>query len=99
LLQTNDNGLYRAAGDFYVDPWAPVARAVITHAHADHARWGNGRYLTSTRGAAVLRERVGPDAPIEGHPWGDQLHFEGVRVSFHPAGHILGSAQVRVEHQ
>src|SRR4051794_27580821 len=96
LLQTNDNGLYCAAGDFYIDPWAPVERAVITHGHSDHARWGMGRYLTAERGVAVLRERVGPDAAIEGAPWGEAVDLGGVRVSFHPAGHILGSAQVRV---
>jgi putative mRNA 3-end processing factor len=76
-----------------------VDRAVITHGHADHARWGSARYLTSKRGAAVVRERVGPDAAVEGVPWGEAIDLNGVRVSFHPAGHILGSAQVRVEYR
>src|ERR1051326_4169462 len=97
LLETKESGLYCAAGDFYIDPWAPVERAVITHAHADHARWGMGRYLAAARCVPVLRERVGPDASIQGVEWGERLDLNGVRVSFHPAGHILGSAQVRVE--
>lgn len=97
LLQTTDNGLYCATGDFYVDPWLPVDRAVITHGHSDHARWGSAHYLTSVTGALVVRERVDPGASVQGVPWSESVDFNGVRISFHPAGHILGSAQVRVE--
>lgn len=98
LLEVTPNGLYCAQGDFYVDPWCPVDRAVITHAHSDHARSGSKRYLTSTRGAGVLQTRMGPDAAIEAVPYGTPVDMQGVRVSLHPAGHILGSAQVRIEH-
>jgi putative mRNA 3-end processing factor len=98
-LQTNDSGLYCAAGEFYVDPWEAVERAVVTHAHADHARLGSSRYLTAERGVAVLRERVGEEASIEGVAWGAAVELNGLRVSFHPAGHILGSSQVRIEHR
>ena len=99
LLQPTEVGLYCAAGDFHVDPWRPVARAVVTHAHADHACWGCGRYLTSTDGLTVLRARVGDGAEIATLDYGAVVDIGGVRVSLHPAGHILGSSQVRVEHR
>ncbi|MEO8575870.1 MAG: ligase-associated DNA damage response exonuclease [Gemmatimonadales bacterium] len=99
LLQTTEKGLYCTAGDFYIDPWMPVDRAFITHAHGDHARWGSIAYACSAESVRVLRTRMGPDAPITGYPWGETIDLNGVRISFHPAGHILGSAQIRVEHQ
>lgn len=98
LLTQTDRGLYCAAGDFFIDPWRPVERAVITHAHADHARPGSASYLCAAPGAGVLRLRVGDDAQIETLSYGESLSINGTRVSFHPAGHILGSAQVRVAH-
>jgi putative mRNA 3-end processing factor len=98
LLQVTPCGLYCAAGDFYIDPWQPVTRAVITHAHADHARPGSKRYLSSPSGAPLLRQRVGSYVRILAQPFGVPLDVNGVRVSLHPAGHLLGSAQVRVEH-
>ncbi|HEX5725771.1 MAG TPA: ligase-associated DNA damage response exonuclease [Longimicrobiaceae bacterium] len=99
LLKITDRGLYCEAGDFFVDPWQPVDRAVITHAHGDHARWGSRRYLGSREGERVLRTRLGPDAVIQSVAYGETLEVRGVRLSLHPAGHILGSAQVRVEHR
>ena len=99
LLSVEENGLYCAAGDFYIDPWRPVDRAVVTHAHADHARPGSKAYLTSVSGAPIVRERLGSDVTIEGQPFGEPIQINGVSVSLHPAGHILGSAQVRVEHK
>lgn len=96
LIQLSERGLYCAAGDFYIDPWAPVARAVITHAHSDHARWGSRAYLCSAAGAGALRLRMGPDAAIRALPYGETLRINGVELSLHPAGHIIGSAQVRV---
>src|SRR3954462_7336306 len=97
ILQTTDRGLYCEEGDFFVDPWRPVPRAVVTHAHADHACRGCGRYLTSRDGAGVLQVRVGAEAAIDAVGFGETLEINGVRVSLHPAGHILGSAQVRIE--
>ncbi len=97
ILEVNANGLYCARGDFYIDPWRPVERAIITHAHADHAWPGSGAYLTARRGAALLRGRVGDEAAIQAVEYGEVVSFAGVRVSLHPAGHILGSAQVRLE--
>jgi putative mRNA 3-end processing factor len=99
LLTRTENGLYCPAGDFFIDPWRPVSRAVITHAHADHARPGSGAYLAARPGEAVLRLRLGDAARIETVDYGQPVSVGGVNVSFHPAGHILGSAQVRVEHR
>lgn len=99
ILERTDDGLYCEAGDFFVDPWRPVDIAVVTHAHADHARWGCGHYVTSERGASVLRQRVAADASIQGVPYGERLVRHGVSLSFHPAGHLLGSAQVRIEYR
>jgi putative mRNA 3-end processing factor len=90
-------GLHCPAGEFYIDPWKPVERAVITHAHSDHARWGMDRYLCSDESLRVMRVRVGSDARIDTVPFGEKTVINGVTVSLHPAGHILGSAQVRVE--
>lgn len=92
MLELTDSGLYCAAGDFHVDPWQPVPRAVITHAHGDHARWGSGAYLAAAEGERVLRTRLGPDARIQVLAWGEVVEHNGVRISLHPAGHILGSA-------
>ena len=99
LLQLNPNGLYWTAGDFYIDPWNAVDRAVITHAHADHLCAGSKSYLCARPGEALLRARVGPEAVIESLAYGEARTINGVGVSFHPAGHILGSAQVRIEYQ
>src|SRR5436309_877442 len=99
LIEITDRGLFCAAGDFYIDPWQGVDRAVITHAHADHARWGSRHYLTTRAGGEVLRLRVGTEVPIQAVEYGETVTLNGVRVSFHPAGHILGSAQIRVEHR
>ena len=97
LLTVTDRGLYCAAGDFHVDPWKAVDFAVTTHAHSDHARAGSRRYLCSAEGRGVLRERLGADASVEGMAYGRRVVRNGVTISLHPAGHILGSAQVRVE--
>ena len=99
LIQNSDRGLYCAAGDFFIDPWQPVDRAVITHAHADHASRGSKRYLTTTEGELVLRRRMEEGVHIHAIPYGDPITINGVTVSLHPAGHLLGSAQVRVEHK
>jgi putative mRNA 3-end processing factor len=97
LIVQRPEGLYCPAGDFHIDPWRPVARAVITHAHADHARRGHGAYLATAISEGVLRSRLGP-ITLQGLAYGEAVLINGVRVSLHPAGHVLGSAQVRVEH-
>jgi putative mRNA 3-end processing factor len=98
LVTLRPEGLYCEAGGFHVDPWRPVERAVITHAHADHARPGHRRYLAAAPGAGVLRARLG-DVALQALPYGEAIELNGVRVSLHPAGHVLGSAQVRLEHR
>ncbi len=100
MLRVTDSGLYCDAGDFFIDPWRPVPRAVVTHAHGDHLTWGCGSYLVAERGVGVTRERLGQWADrVEGIGFGATRTINGVRVSLHPAGHILGSAQVRLEHE
>ncbi|HET7698849.1 MAG TPA: ligase-associated DNA damage response exonuclease [Vicinamibacterales bacterium] len=98
MIASSPAGLFCAAGDFHVDPWGPVERAVITHAHSDHASHGAASYLCAAPGAAVLRRRL-PEAHIETLDYGERRAIGDAHVSFHPAGHILGSAQVRVEHR
>jgi len=97
LIELTSRGLYCTPGDFYIDPWRGVHRAVITHAHADHARYGSEKYLCAASGELVLRQRLG-EIQLDTLRYGENMTFNGVRVSLHPAGHILGAAQVRVEH-
>src|ERR1700722_16186427 len=96
IVETAD-GLYCPAGDFHVDAWNGVARNIVTHAHSDHAVAGSQRYLTASDGAALLRYRMGPDAAVDSIEYGETINFNGVRVSLHPAGHVLGSSQIRIE--
>ena len=98
LLQLAPDGLYCPLGDFYIDPWGAVDRAIVTHAHSDHASPGSRAYLTASPGQALLRARLGPDAAIQPLDYGEAVTLGDTRVSLHPAGHILGSAQVRIEH-
>jgi putative mRNA 3-end processing factor len=98
LVVWRPQGLYCPPGDFYIDPWRPVPRAVITHAHADHARRGHAAYLASARGEGVLRARLG-DITLDTLDWGERKTVGETLVSLHPAGHVLGSAQVRIEHR
>lgn len=99
MVSFNDNGIYCAQAGIYIDPWQPVDKAIITHAHSDHARWGMKTYLTHHLSVPVLRYRLGNDIPVQGVEYNEQLELNGVKVSLHPAGHIWGSAQVRLEHK
>lgn len=99
LVVLRPEGLYCPPGDFYIDPWRPVERAVITHAHADHAHVGHARYLAAAPSEGVLRSRLGADIALQTLAYREQMDLGGVRVSLHPAGHVLGSAQVRIEHR
>ncbi len=99
LVRWTSSGLYCEAGGFHIDPPRPVARAVITHAHADHLAKKSAAYLTTVDGAALARCRLDPGARLETLDYHTPLTIGGVTVSFHPAGHILGSAQVRIEHR
>jgi len=97
MLAETAAGLYCADGDFHVDPWGPVPRALITHAHGDHARAGSAAYLCADACAPLLRRRFGPEAVVESVAYGQPIAMGSTRVSFHPAGHVLGSAQIRIE--
>jgi putative mRNA 3-end processing factor len=99
LLEVREAGFYCPPGDFYIDPLLPVDRALITHAHSDHARAGSRQYLTASPGEALLRARLGEDAVVQSEPYGASIRIGEVNVSFHPSGHILGSSQIRLEHQ
>lgn len=98
LIVTRPEGLYCPPGGFHVDPWRPVERAIITHAHADHARPGHAHYLAALPAQQVLRTRLGDSIALQALPYGERITINGVTVSLHPAGHVLGSAQVRIEH-
>ncbi|MBY0263757.1 MAG: MBL fold metallo-hydrolase, partial [Phycisphaerales bacterium] len=97
LLATDGIGLACASGGFHIDPWGPAETAVITHAHADHARAGSRHYICARPGAGLLRARLPAGASITAVEFGERFRLGPVTVSLHPAGHILGSAQVRVE--
>ncbi len=98
LLQPRPEGLYCPAGDFFIDPMLPVAQAVVTHAHGDHARSGSGRYQVAAAGIGLMRERLGVDSVIDAHTYGERFALGEVTVSLHPSGHVLGAAQVRMEY-
>jgi putative mRNA 3-end processing factor len=98
LVVARPLGLYCPPGDFYIDPWQPVPHALITHAHGDHLRPGHGRYLATEASRGVIRARVG-EVALDTLPYGRRLVHRGVTVSFHPAGHVLGSAQIRLEYR
>jgi putative mRNA 3-end processing factor len=98
LLRIDGRGLYCAAGDFHIDPWQPVKTALITHAHGDHAHQGNETYICSQDSRPLLRHRLGAEEEINAVAYSHEFKLGDVKVSFHPAGHILGSSQIRVEY-
>ncbi|HMJ46095.1 MAG TPA: hypothetical protein VK498_02110, partial [Ferruginibacter sp.] len=97
LIEFTDKGLYCPQGNFYIDPWKPVDRAVITHAHSDHARPGHKYYLCHHFTKPLLQLRLGENN-YETIGWNETVFMNGVAVSLYPAGHIIGSSQVRVEY-
>ena len=99
ILSFKKQGLYCEPGKFFIDPWQVTDKAVITHAHADHARGGMGQYLCHNVSAPLLRARLSADIKVQGIHYNESVSINGVKLSFHPAGHILGSAQVRLEYK
>lgn len=99
LLESTPRGLYCTQGGFYIDPLQCVDRAVVSHAHTDHARWGCRHYLAAAKSEHLLRMRLSSEAEFEFRPYGESTTVGGVQISFHPAGHMLGSAQVRLEYR
>lgn len=98
MIEFTKRGIYCKQGDFYIDPWQPVGKALITHGHSDHARSGSSRYLCHKFTVPILKLRLG-DIIAEGVAYGEKIFMGGVQVSFHPAGHIIGSAQIRLEYK
>ncbi len=99
LVTVNKEGLYCKAGDFFIDPWHPVDTALITHAHSDHARSGSHHYIATAISEGILKKRLGSTIDFQGVTYGEKLKLGDTWVSFHSAGHVLGSAQVRIEHK
>lgn len=99
LLKFTSKGIYCVPGKFYIDPWRPVDLAVITHGHADHARSGMKKYLCHHFTKPILYSRIGKDIECQSVAYGEILTINGVKVSLHPAGHIIGSAQIRMEYK
>jgi putative mRNA 3-end processing factor len=98
LLEFTNKGIYCPPAQVYIDPWRPVDKALITHGHADHSRWGMKKYISTHAAKPVIQHRLG-DIDISGVDYGEELRINGVKFSFHPAGHLIGSAQIRVEHK
>ena len=98
MLQFTPKGIYCEQADVYLDPWRPVDKAIISHGHADHSRWGHQKYITHHKNVPIVQHRLG-DVNISGKDWGETFSLNNVRFSLHPAGHIVGSSQIRVEHK
>lgn len=99
LVKFTKKGIYCIPGKFYLDPWYPVDYAIISHGHADHARWGNKHYLCHHDSKAILHHRIGQDISVESLGYKQSKKINGVDVSFYPAGHVIGSAQIRLEYK
>ncbi|OLP16725.1 DNA ligase-associated DEXH box helicase [Leptolyngbya sp. 'hensonii'] len=97
LIAIRPEGLYCQQGGFFIDPWRSVNLALITHAHSDHARPGSRQYMATQVSAGILRKRLGERISLQGVAYGEKIKLGRTWVSFHPAGHVLGSAQIRVE--
>jgi len=99
LITFTNKGIYCGKGGFYIDPWLPVNLAVTTHGHSDHVKWGNKAYLCHELTKPILDQRLGEDLKVETLPYGREITINNVKVSFFPAGHVIGSAQVRLEYK
>jgi putative mRNA 3-end processing factor len=100
LLHPRPEGLYCPPGDFFIDPVKPVGRALVTHGHSDHARAGHGSVLATRETLDIMALRYGEGfaGTTQAAALGETIDVNGVSVTFHPAGHVLGSAQIAVEH-
>lgn len=98
LLQFTGKGIYCSVAKVYLDPWKPVDHAIISHGHADHSRYGHKKYITHHHNVPIIKHRLG-DIAVTGKEWGETFLINNVKFSLHPAGHIIGSSQIRVEHQ
>ena len=98
LLEFTKKGIYCKQADVYLDPWRGVDKAIISHGHSDHARWGSKRYITHEINAPIIRHRLGKIL-VTDKKYGETFQINGVKFSFHPAGHVPGSSQIRVEYK
>ncbi len=98
LLVFNDKGIYCEKAKVYLDPWKPVDHAIISHGHADHSRWGHKKYITHHSNVPIIRHRL-DEIVVTGKEWNETFTINGVKFSLHPAGHIIGSSQIRVEYK
>ncbi|WP_108803251.1 ligase-associated DNA damage response exonuclease [Aquimarina sp. Aq107] len=98
LLEFTEKGIYCDIAKVYLDPWKPVNNAIITHGHADHSRWGHKSYITHHTNIPIIKHRLG-DINVNGKEYGETFIINNVKFSLHPAGHIIGSSQIRVEHK
>ena len=98
LLEFTKKGIYCKQADVYLDPWRGVDKAIISHGHTDHAKWGSKRYITHEINAPIISHRLGKIL-VTGKKYGEAFRINGVKFSFHPAGHVPGSSQIRVEHK
>jgi putative mRNA 3-end processing factor len=99
LIEFTPKGMYCPQADIYIDPWQRVQKALITHAHGDHARRGNYSYLAHHTSAHVLKLRLGETIALETIEYNQPVVINGVNITFHPAGHIVGSSQIRLEYK
>lgn len=99
LLHFTKKGIYCPQADVYIDPWSPVDKAIITHAHSDHARFGSKSYLGHKKSVPILKHRLGKEINVKGVDYNESIEVNGVKISLHPSGHIPGSAQVRLEYK
>lgn len=98
LLVFDDKGIFCEPAGVYLDPWRPVEKAIITHGHADHSRWGHKKYITHKDNVPIIKHRLG-EIEVSGKEYGETFIVNNVKFSLHPAGHIIGSSQVRVEYE
>ena len=97
MLTLTRNGIYCKKGNFYIDPIRPIKNAIITHGHADHARWGMEKYYATPATCAIMKIRLGKDITCHELNFHDEIKLGKVKIKLIPAGHILGSAQVVIE--
>ena len=98
LLQFTNKGIYCSQANVYLDPWKPVDKAIISHGHSDHSRWGHKQYITHHSSIPIILHRLG-DINVSGKKWGESFIVNNVKFSLHPAGHIIGSSQIRIEYK
>lgn len=99
FLTFTERGIYCPQADVYIDPWRPVDRALVTDSHSDHVRWGMQPYLAHHKTVPIMQHRLDAAISVEGRAFGERFHINGVEISLHPAGHIVGSALVRLSYK